>query len=107
MGTSPRVPATARERRQLNIADNVQWSSPATRCRMLDEERKSLMNSDQLEGTWDVVKGKIQKQWGKLTNDDLDVIEGNRKEIAGRIQQRYGYAKERAEREVDDWLAKH
>jgi uncharacterized protein YjbJ (UPF0337 family) len=64
------------------------------------------MNSDQLEGTWDVVKGKIQKQWGKLTNDDLDVIEGNRKEIAGRIQQRYGYAKERAEREVNTWLEK-
>jgi uncharacterized protein YjbJ (UPF0337 family) len=62
------------------------------------------MNADQIEGSWDVVKGKIQKQWGKLTNDDLDVIEGNRKEIAGRIQQRYGYAKERAERELNAWI---
>jgi uncharacterized protein YjbJ (UPF0337 family) len=62
------------------------------------------MNSDQLEGPWEIVKGKIQAQWGKLTNDDLDVIEGNRKEIAGRIQQRYGYAKDRAEREINAWL---
>jgi uncharacterized protein YjbJ (UPF0337 family) len=92
--------------RQPDAVDNVQFPAPATRCRVLNEERKSFMNSDQLEGTWDVVKGKIQKQWGKLTNDDLDVIEGNRKEIAGRIQQRYGYAKERAEREVNTWLEK-
>jgi uncharacterized protein YjbJ (UPF0337 family) len=63
------------------------------------------MNFEQLEGSWEIVKGKVQKQWGKLTNDDLDVIEGNRKEITGRIQQRYGYAKDRAEREVNAWLA--
>jgi uncharacterized protein YjbJ (UPF0337 family) len=63
-----------------------------------------VMNTDQLEGSWEILKGKIQKQWGRLTNDDLDVIEGNRKEISGRIQQRYGYARERAEREVDTWL---
>jgi uncharacterized protein YjbJ (UPF0337 family) len=48
--------------------------------------------------------GKVQKQWGKLTNDDLDVIEGDRKELCGRLQQRYGYAKEQAEREIDTWL---
>jgi len=64
------------------------------------------MNSDQLNGNWQVVKGKIQKQWGRLTSDDLDVIEGNRKEIIGRIQARYGYAKDRAEREVDEWLTR-
>jgi len=62
------------------------------------------MNTDQLTGNWQVLKGKVQKQWGKLTSDDLDVIEGNRTEIIGRIQARYGYAKERAEREVDEWL---
>ena len=64
------------------------------------------MNTDQLNGNWQVLKGKLQKQWGKLTSDDLDVIEGNRKEIVGRIQARYGYAKEHAEREVDEWLGK-
>lgn len=45
------------------------------------------MNADQLNGSWEILKGKLQQRWGKLTNDDLDVIEGSRKEIAGRIQQ--------------------
>ena len=62
------------------------------------------MNTDQLNGNWQVLKGKIQKQWGKLTSDDLDVIEGNRKEIAGRIQARYGYTKDHAESELNEWL---
>lgn len=62
------------------------------------------MNADQIAGSWDVVRGKLQKQWGKLTNDDLEVIKGNHTEMAGRLQQRYGYAKERAEREVAAWL---
>ena len=61
------------------------------------------MNSDQLEGSWTVLKGKIQEKWGKLTNDDLAVIEGDRKQIAGRIQERYGYTKEQAEKHLDDW----
>ena len=46
----------------------------------------------------------MQSQWGKLTNDDLDVIKGNRKQLAGRIQQRYGRAQEETEREIDNWL---
>jgi uncharacterized protein YjbJ (UPF0337 family) len=61
------------------------------------------MNRDTMEGNWTEFKGKIQKQWGKLTNDDLDVIEGDRKQLAGRIQQRYGYAKDQAQKEVDDF----
>ena len=48
-----------------------------------------------------------QQQWGKLTNDDLDVVKGKRKELAGRIQERYGKAEEEAERDIDDWLARH
>jgi uncharacterized protein YjbJ (UPF0337 family) len=47
---------------------------------------------------------KVQQQWGKLTNDDLDVIEGKRTELAGRLQQRYGVAKDDAERQIDTWL---
>jgi uncharacterized protein YjbJ (UPF0337 family) len=49
-------------------------------------------------------KGKIQQQWGKLTDDDLDLIEGKRTELVGRLQQKYGYARDQAEREIDDWL---
>lgn len=61
------------------------------------------MNTDQLSGTWSVLKGKIQEKWGKLTADDLDVIEGDRKQIVGRIQQRYGYTKEQVEAQLDEW----
>lgn len=45
---------------------------------------------NRVEGDWKEFKGKVQQQWGKLTNDDLDVIEGKRTELAGRLQQRYG-----------------
>ncbi len=62
------------------------------------------MNADELNGTWNVLKGKIQAKWGKLTANDLDVIEGDRKQIAGRIQQRYGYTKEQVQRELDEWV---
>ena len=46
----------------------------------------------------------MQQKWGKLTDDDLDVIEGKRTELAGRLQQRYGYAKDEAEKNIDTWL---
>ena len=62
------------------------------------------MNWDRIEGNWKEFKGKAQKQWGKLTNDDLEVVKGKRTELAGRIQQRYGVAREQAEREIDSWL---
>lgn len=62
------------------------------------------MNWDRVEGNWKEFKGKAQQQWGKLTSDDLDVIKGKRIELAGRLQQRYGYAKEQAEKEIDSWL---
>lgn len=62
------------------------------------------MNWDRVEGNWKEFKGKVQQQGGKLTNDDLDVIEGKRTELAGRLQQRYGMAKDDAERDIDAWL---
>jgi uncharacterized protein YjbJ (UPF0337 family) len=62
------------------------------------------MNADEIKGSWMVFKGKIQEKWGKLTSDDLDVIEGDRKQFVGRVQQRYGYSKEEAQRQVDNWM---
>jgi uncharacterized protein YjbJ (UPF0337 family) len=62
------------------------------------------MNSDIMQGNWTELKGKVQKQWGKLTNDDLDQIEGDRKQLVGRVQQRYGYARDQAEKEVDSFM---
>lgn len=62
------------------------------------------MNWDRVEGNWKEFKGKVQQKWGKLTNDDLETVRGKRTELAGRLQQRYGYAKDQAEREIDTWL---
>jgi uncharacterized protein YjbJ (UPF0337 family) len=61
------------------------------------------MNKDQLSGEWKQFKGKIIEKWGKLTNDDLDVIAGKREQLLGKIQQRYGVAREEAERQVKEW----
>ncbi len=59
---------------------------------------------DRIEGNWKQFKGKIQQKWGELTNHDLDVIAGTRMEVVGRLQERYGVAKDDAEREIDTWL---
>jgi len=64
------------------------------------------MNSEILKGKWNELKGSIQEQWGKLTNDDLDQAEGNRDKLVGRIQQRYGIAQDQAEREFDQFVDK-
>jgi len=62
------------------------------------------MNWDRVEGNWKTFKGQVQQKWGKLTSDDLDVIEGKRTELAGRLQERYGFAKDEAEKDIDTWL---
>jgi len=59
------------------------------------------MNSDVLKGNWKQLKGRVKQKWGKLTDDDLDQIEGRRDILIGRIQERYGIAREQAERDVD------
>ena len=64
------------------------------------------MNRDTIQGDWEQLKGHVQKQWGKLTDNDLDIAEGNRKILVGRIQERYGKTKEAAEREVEDFYTK-
>jgi uncharacterized protein YjbJ (UPF0337 family) len=63
------------------------------------------MNADVLKGKWMQLKGEARRQWGKLTDDDLDQIEGNTEKMVGKLQERYGYARDEAEREVNDFLA--
>ena len=58
------------------------------------------MNNDILAGNWKQFHGKMLEQWGKLTKDDLDVAAGRRDQIVGKVQERYGVAKEEAERQV-------
>lgn len=61
------------------------------------------MNWDQISGQWRQVKGKVKEKWGKLTDDEIDVAAGKRDQLVGKIQQKYGIAKDQAEREVDQW----
>ena len=62
------------------------------------------MDWNRVEGNWKQLKGKVQAQWGKLTDDDLDVIEGRQTELVGRLQERYGLARDEAEKQVDAFL---
>lgn len=62
------------------------------------------MNADVMKGKWLQLKGKIRSQWGKLTDDELDQINGNSEQLVGLLQERYGYAKDRAQRELDSFL---
>lgn len=59
---------------------------------------------DMFKGQWKQLKGHIQKQWGKLTDDELDEIEGNKEILLGKLQEKYGYTKEQARLEVDTWM---
>ena len=61
------------------------------------------MNKDTVEGNWKQFKGKVKEQWGKLTDDDFDVIAGKRDQLLGRIQERYGISRDEAEKQVADW----
>lgn len=63
-----------------------------------------LMNWDQIEGNWKQFKGKAKQQWSKLTDDDIGRLSGKREELVGVVQERYGYQKEQAEKEIDNWL---
>lgn len=62
-----------------------------------------LMNWDELAGKWKQVSGAVKKQWGRLTDDDLMEINGDREILAGKIQERYGIAKEKANKQIDEW----
>jgi uncharacterized protein YjbJ (UPF0337 family) len=61
------------------------------------------MNWDRIEGSWKQLKGHLNEKWGKLTDDEFDQIGGKRDKLVGKIQERYGCAKDEAERQVNDW----
>jgi uncharacterized protein YjbJ (UPF0337 family) len=64
------------------------------------------MNWDRIEGGWKQMTGKVKEQWGKLTDDDLTKVAGKRDQLAGKIQARYGIARDEAERQLDDFAKK-
>jgi uncharacterized protein YjbJ (UPF0337 family) len=65
------------------------------------QERRTAMNAEQIKGQWKQVKGEIRKQWGKLTDDEIEMIAGERDILIGKLQEKYGYTKEEAQRQVD------
>jgi uncharacterized protein YjbJ (UPF0337 family) len=66
-----------------------------------------VVNKDQFQGNWKQFKGDLKKQWGKLTDDDLLIIEGNYDKFEGRVQERYGDKKEEVKRWTDEWFKKN
>src|SRR5262245_18474726 len=63
----------------------------------------AAMNWDQIEGNWKRVKGKAKEKWADLSADDLTALSVKKDQLAGKLQERYGYAKEQAERELDEF----
>ena len=64
------------------------------------------MNWDRIEGNWKQLKGKVREEWGELTEDDVDIVGGKRENLLGKIQVRYGIAKDEAEKKLDEWADK-
>lgn len=69
-------------------------------------EKDNAMNWDILEGKWKQFTGSAKENWGKLTDDDLDQAAGKRDQLVGKIQEKYGIARDEAEKQVDEWSAK-
>src|SRR5215470_11078243 len=70
-----------------------------------DLPKEIHMDWNRLEGNWKQIKGKVKEKWGKLTDDDLDVINGSREQLEGKIQERYGLAKDQIRKDVSDWFS--
>jgi uncharacterized protein YjbJ (UPF0337 family) len=75
-------------------------------CPLMPRHNEGGMKMDwnRLEGNWKQFKGAAKEKWGKLTDDDLNVIEGRREQLEGKLQQRYGFAKDQVRKDVDDWF---
>jgi uncharacterized protein YjbJ (UPF0337 family) len=63
------------------------------------------MDWNRVEGNWKEFQGKVKEKWGKLTDDDLTAISGKREQLEGRLQQRYGFAKDQVRKDVDSWFS--
>ncbi len=64
------------------------------------------MNTERMEGNWKIFSGRVRERWGKLTDDDMDVIQGKRDQLAGRVQKAYGITKEDAQKQIDEFEKK-
>jgi uncharacterized protein YjbJ (UPF0337 family) len=65
------------------------------------------MNKDIMKGKWNIIKGKVKQQWGKLTDDDVTQVQGSYDILSGTLQKKYGYQKDQAEKEINSFLDKN
>lgn len=82
-------------RRELEYTGSMDW---------IADKEVMIVNEDVLEGKWKQFRGRAKEAWGDLTDDDLDRIEGKRDRLVGTLQERYGWSREEADREVDRWM---
>jgi len=78
---------------------------PVQFCGETSNQTEEVMDWNRIEGNWKQFKGKAREKWGKLTNDNIDVVAGKREQLAGKIQEAYGIAREDAERQIDEFAA--
>jgi uncharacterized protein YjbJ (UPF0337 family) len=71
-----------------------------------ETNKEHVMNTDIIQGKWHQLKGSAKAQWGKLTDDELDQVNGESEKLVGLVQERYGYARQRAEQEVNSFFAR-
>jgi uncharacterized protein YjbJ (UPF0337 family) len=92
---------TLRERvHKLRRRRSARISAGWPRMKKHETDRSTHMNWEQIQGNWKQISGKLRETWGRLTDDDFDRIAGKRDQLIGAIQQRYGIAKEEAEKQV-------
>jgi uncharacterized protein YjbJ (UPF0337 family) len=78
---------------------------PFTECAVRERgQTEYVMDWNRIEGNWKQFKGQAKEKWGRLTDDDLDVINGRQEQLEGKIQERYGLAKDQAKKDVDAWF---
>jgi uncharacterized protein YjbJ (UPF0337 family) len=90
------------------VVRNLLWShaSRAHTARRTETNKEHVMNTDIIQGKWHQLKGSAKAQWGKLTDDELDQVNGESEKLVGLVQERYGYARQRAEQEVNSFFAR-
>ena len=65
------------------------------------------MNEDIVKGKWKELRGKVRERWGKVTGDDVDRLKGTSDELVGLLQQRYGYERQQAQKEIQEWAKRY
>jgi uncharacterized protein YjbJ (UPF0337 family) len=101
--TNPRRPGSI-----VPMRTSVELRAAYSRCGVFTSahQRRPSMDWNRVEGNWKQIKGKVKEQWGKLTDDDLDVIGGKQEQLEGKLQERYGYQKDQVKKEIDDWYSR-